>query len=99
MVRPSDMMVPIQDGVGTTERSPMRLALAQYALDSDIQRNFAKVLQLMHQAAAQKADLILFPELCLSPFFPQFPGQDATRYAMRVDDECICKLQATCRAL
>jgi predicted amidohydrolase len=77
----------------------MRLALAQYALGTDLESNLAKVLDLMHQAARQRAEMIIFPELCLSPFFPQFSGQDVARYVVTMDDECIRQLRATCRQL
>jgi predicted amidohydrolase len=75
----------------------MRLALAQYALGPDVLANLRKGLALMESAARQGAQLIGFPELCLSPFFPQFPGQDASRYAVRIDDESIREFQAACR--
>ena len=77
----------------------MRLALAQCALGSEIKSNLAKGLDLMQAASRHGAQLIIFPELCLSPFFPQFPGQDASGYAMRIDDESIRLFQATCRQL
>lgn len=83
--------------MSTTDR--MRIALAQYGLDPEIMPNLARVLELMQQAADEKADLILFPELCVSPFFPQYQGRDASRYAMRIDDDCIQQIQARCRAL
>jgi predicted amidohydrolase len=77
----------------------MRLALAQYALKSDVNSNLGAVLQAMRSAREQRADLIIFPELCLSPFFPQFAGQDASLYAMDICDERIAEIQAMCRQL
>lgn len=77
----------------------MRLALAQYALSSDLKSNLAKVLEFMHAASKQGAQLIIFPELCLSPFFPQFPGQDVSKYVLRIDDESIREIQTACRQL
>lgn len=75
----------------------MRLALAQYELESDMERNLAKVLALTSEAASNGAGLILFPELCLSPFFPQYPGQEVTQYALSIEDGPIRKLQRACQ--
>lgn len=77
----------------------MRLALAQYALAPDLELNLLKVLTLMREAAQQDAAMIIFPELCLSPFFPQFAGRDASEYALTLQDECIRRIQAACREL
>jgi predicted amidohydrolase len=43
--------------------------------------------------------MIIFPELCLSPFFPQFPGRDASVYAMSIDDGAIQRIRAACQRL
>jgi predicted amidohydrolase len=77
----------------------MRLALAQYGLDAEVESNLARALDFVCRAGNAAADLILFPELCFSPFFPQFAGRDATRYAMQLDDECIQQIRSACRRL
>ena len=77
----------------------MKIALAQYALDADLKRNLTKALHLMNEASRQAAQMIVFPELCLSPFFPQYAGQDASRYAVTLGDECIRQFRATSRQL
>jgi len=53
----------------------------------------------MAVAARQNAQLICFPELCLSPFFPQFAGRDASPYAMNIEDDQLQQLQSTCKRL
>lgn len=75
----------------------MRLGLAQYALGTDLPANLSKVLELMREAARLEVQLIAFPELCLSPFFPQFAAGDARRYALSVEDAAVQTLQAACR--
>ena len=50
----------------------MKIALAQMKMDTDIEKNFQKSLQLICEAAEKKADLICFPEIQLCPFFPQY---------------------------
>lgn len=77
----------------------MRLALAQYAMSVDVRSNLDKVLRVMQEASQRGADLIVFPELCLSPFFPQFAGQDASGYAMTLNHECIEEIRTMCRRL
>jgi predicted amidohydrolase len=77
----------------------MRLALAQYALDPEMAPNLRKALALMHTASSQGAQLIIFPELCLSPFFPQFPGLNASKFALALDHDHIRRFQSACRQL
>jgi predicted amidohydrolase len=77
----------------------MRLAMAQYALGSDVKRNLVKAVDFMRVARRDMAELIIFPELCLSPFFPQRAGQEVARYAMRLEDQCIQEFQAQCLRL
>lgn len=77
----------------------MRIGLAQYALGADMSSNLTKALAMMVLAAQRQAELIVFPELCLSPFFPQFPRQDASNYLLSVSDEPVRRFQAQCREL
>ena len=77
----------------------MRLALTQYRLESEVPQNLTKALDFMGRARSDGADFIIFPELCLSPFFPQQAAQEVTRYAMRLEDRCIRELQAQCARL
>lgn len=77
----------------------MRIAMAQYALDTEPTRNLQKVIDFMQEAAQSATQLIVFPELCLSPFFPQHARRDASRYAMTIDDHSIQRIRDTCRRL
>ncbi len=77
----------------------MRISLAQYALGADMGANLAKALAMMKRASQCEAQLVVFPELCLSPFFPQYSGQDASKYLVSIDDEPIRRFRATCRDL
>lgn len=52
----------------------MRLALAQMKMSSDKTENLIHSLALLETAAGKQADLILYPEVQLSPFFAQFPA-------------------------
>ena len=43
------------------------------------------------------AALICFPELQLSPFFPQYAGIDASKYMLSINDESIDRIRKTCK--
>jgi N-carbamoylputrescine amidase len=50
-----------------------RIALAQLQAHEDVAENRERILDAMRRAAEQGANLIAFPELALSKFFPQHP--------------------------
>jgi predicted amidohydrolase len=77
----------------------MKISLYQFLPQSNMHSNVEKVLDAMGRAAAQGADLFLTTEVCLSTFFPQYPGRDATGYALNIDDEIVKAFQAACRRL
>ncbi len=54
----------------------MRLALAQTKPGSSLEESRRRAVDSMEQAAAQNADLIVFPELALHHFFPQHPSDE-----------------------
>ena len=63
----------------------MKLAMAQMQMSTDMQQNVAKSVQFIEEAAAKGADLIFFPEVQLTQFFPKFEGRDATSLALTLD--------------
>jgi predicted amidohydrolase len=75
----------------------MRIALAQYALGTELAANVAKALEFTTYAERDAVELIVYPELCVSPFFPQLPGQDVGRYANELEDRVIQRFQSACR--
>ena len=60
----------------------MKLALIQMAMSTSMEDNYKKSLALYEQAADAGADLVLFPEIQLTPFFPQYEGRDVSSYAI-----------------
>jgi predicted amidohydrolase len=52
----------------------MKTALIQMQMAPDAKTNLVKSLTYLEQAAGMGADLVLYPEIQLSQFFPQFPG-------------------------
>lgn len=75
----------------------MRIALAQMCMTQDMEANYRKSLELIHQAAEQGASLILFPEIQLTPFFPQFEDRDVRSYVMTLNHPYVQGIVAACR--
>ena len=58
----------------------MKIALAQMRMTGNVQENLEKSLKFCD--LAEDCDLLFFPEIQLSPFFPQYEKQDAEMYVM-----------------
>lgn len=67
----------------------MKIALCQMENKGSIQENLRSSMQAVREAALQHADLILFPEVQLTEFFPQYPGQDVLGYRVGRDSEIV----------
>ena len=65
----------------------------------EVPANTEKAISLIHKAAHKAVDLIVFPELCVTPFFPQYPGRDFGHFATTIDGEIMRTMQDTCRRL
>jgi predicted amidohydrolase len=50
----------------------------------------------MEEAASHGAQLVCFPEVQLSPFFPQYRDRDASKYAIPINHEIVKKIQEKC---
>lgn len=77
----------------------MRLAMAQMRMSANREENLQSALGFMEQAKAEGADLIFFPELQLSPFFPQYEKRDAAPWLLDMDAPEILALREKCREL
>ena len=75
----------------------MKLALYQIEIIGDLKAMLDKSIAAIHEAASDGADLILFPEIHLAPFFPQYPGLDVSDLAMTQDSTAVRKLRDACR--
>lgn len=67
----------------------MKLAMAQMANSGSVEANLEKSLSYINEAAQNGADMVLFPEVQLTEFFPQYPGQDVSRYYVSPDSDII----------
>lgn len=72
----------------------MRIALAQMKNEGTIQDNLDKSIEFIRQASENNADLILFPEVQLTEFFPQYKGQDVIQYRLQLDSKEVKKFQS-----
>jgi len=76
-----------------------RLALIQDAPGADMEASTEQALSRMEEAAQNGAQLIAFPEVHLSPFFPQFPGRDASQHLVTLDHPIVTAFRDRCREL
>lgn len=75
----------------------MKLAMYQMQNAGSVEANLEKSLTAIAEAAKNGADLILFPEVQLTEFFPQYPGQDVAHYAVTIDHPIVGQFRAACR--
>ena len=75
----------------------MKLALAQMKMAHSMQANLDKSIQLIRRASELGAELICFPEVQLSPFFPQYEKRDARAYAVTLDEPYVRAICDACR--
>ncbi len=75
----------------------MKLALAQMQMGADMGSNYEKSIRMIQAAAEQGAELICFPEIQLSRFFPQYEKVDASGYAVTPDSPFVRGICEACR--
>jgi len=73
----------------------MKLAMAQMSMSEDMECNFKKTISFMEKAG--EADLIFFPEVQLSPFFPQYENRNADKYVIYPEDDKIKVICEKCK--
>lgn len=75
----------------------MKIALFQMKNEGDVEKNLVKSLAAVRTAAEHGADLIMFPEVMLTEFFPQYRSRDVSGYRMTLDSETIQRFQQAAR--
>lgn len=63
----------------------MKIALAQISISEEMKENIKKFITICSQA--KNCDLLFFPEIQLSPFFPQYEGINADKYCIDENSE------------
>jgi len=78
----------------------MKIALVQQAATTDISANIARAVDAIRQAAADGAELVAFPELAFTPFYPQaLPVGDVRDLAEPVPGPITERFQSFAREL
>ena len=68
----------------------MKLALIQQAVSSSHQESIERGIDALHQAVEKGADLVAYPELSFTPFFPQYrAGENVLDSAESIDGPTI----------
>ena len=75
----------------------MKIALAQMKMFLNMEDNLKKSLDMIKKASAEGAGLIFFPEIQLSPFFPQYEKANAKEYLIDLNHEYIQRICETCK--
>lgn len=75
----------------------MKLAMAQMSMTKSIDSNFKKTMELIDEAHKEKADFIFFPEIQLSPFFPQYEKQNVSEYLLDINSKYIKEIEKSCK--
>lgn len=73
----------------------MRLSMGQMSMQQDISVNLKKSLEFCDNAAG--SDLLFFPEIQLTPFFPQYEKLNAARYCLEENGAEIASFQEKAR--
>lgn len=74
-----------------------KIALYQSSNKGSVEANLKSSIEEIRKAAQIGADLILFPEVQLTEFFPQHSGQDVSEHACELGGEIVRAFQEACR--
>ena len=72
----------------------MKLAMAQMSMTGSMDENLKRSLAFCDAAAG--SDLLFFPEVQLTPFFPQYEKKNVDAYAMGEDAEALRQRRPEC---
>ena len=75
----------------------MKLAMFQMKNDGSIEQNLKKSLDAIKEAKEAGADMILFPEVQLTEFFPQYEGLDVSKYGIGIDSDIVKAFCDACK--
>ncbi len=75
----------------------MKIAMFQMENAGLIDNNLTKSIDAIVTAAKQGVDLILFPEVQLTEFFPQYAGLDVSDYGVTLDSEIVSRFRKACK--
>ena len=73
-------------------RSKMKLGMVQMSMKDKIEENLQKTLDYCDRAKEKGCDLLFFPEVQLTPFFPQYEKQNVENFVITEQDERLKKI-------
>lgn len=76
----------------------MKIALIQMSNSGSVEMNLKKSLESIKEASENGADLVLFPEVQLTEFFPQYREQNVEAYEITIDSEIVNRFRECCKA-
>ena len=74
----------------------MKIALAQQSYSENMGANIKKAIDALIAASQKGASIICYPEIQLSPFFPQHPNRNVTKYEITLDHPFLTQLKEKC---
>ena len=75
----------------------MKIALVQMSMGKEISENLDKSLKYCDMA--ENCDLVFFPEIQLTPFFPQYHNICVDHYCIDMDNDALVRLCQKARVL
>ena len=75
----------------------MKIAMYQMKMEHTQEANLRKCLAAIETAAENGADMIVFPELTLMPFFPQYEKLDVEDRVLTTDSQTVGAFKDSCR--
>ena len=73
----------------------MKIALVQMSMGKEISENLDKSLKYCDMA--ENCDLVFFPEIQLTPFFPQYHNICVDHYCIDMDNDALVRLYTSHR--
>ena len=75
----------------------MKIALAQMIMDQKMESNYQKSVGFIREAAEKGASLVVFPEIQLTYFFPQYADMDVSDYVMTLEHPYVKGICEACQ--
>jgi len=92
---PVPAISPSNTYVNRNRKAAMKIALAQLSIKDNIEDNLERAVKVIMEAAANDADLVLFPEIQLHKFFPQYRNVPVA--GMEINSPCVQAICDACR--
>ncbi|MDD4088810.1 MAG: carbon-nitrogen hydrolase family protein, partial [Tissierellia bacterium] len=65
----------------------MKLGMVQMSMKENLEDNLQKTLYYCDKAKEKDCDLLFFPEVQLTPFFPQYEKRNVENFVIKENDD------------